>query len=273
MGDYVDRGWCVCLPQAASGHSHVLSGPRGGGAGRVFVGWCSYGCEVVLYLLALKVAFPKQITMLRGNHETRGQTMRPMPSRDDDGVLIPDYEMGIHFKGEAELKYGPAFYRACMAAFDQLPLGATIRTNDARFLCLHGGLSPEARTLADLDKIKRAKEPDLTVRPPPPRWCVKRPSLPHKRTGTQGALCDVLWSDPIGPHMDDSDWDGPKRDTVTYMANWDRGAGQFYGITAAREFLQRNHCDGLIRAHEVCHDRCVRACVYACVCLHECCCL
>ena len=115
-------------------------------------------------LMALKLAYPKQVTMLRGNHETRGQTMRPMPSKDDDGKPIPDHEMGIHFKGEADIKYGQAFYRACMSAFDSLPLGATVRTDDARFLCIHGGLSPDLQTLEDLANLKRNKEPDLTVR-------------------------------------------------------------------------------------------------------------
>ena len=119
---------------------------------------------MVLYLLALKLAYPNQVIMLRGNHETRGQTMRAMPSRDEDGKPIPDHEMGIHFKGEADIKYGQTFYRACMNAFDNLPLGATIRTADARFLCIHGGLSPELQTMDDLIKLKRNKEPDLTVR-------------------------------------------------------------------------------------------------------------
>lgn len=117
-----------------------------------------------MYLFALKLAYPNQVTLLRGNHETRGQTMRPMPSRDDDGLPIPEEEMGIHFKGEAELKYGTAFYRACMSAFDALPLAATVRTTEATFLCIHGGLSPDVKTIADLQAVQRNKEPDLKVR-------------------------------------------------------------------------------------------------------------
>lgn len=33
-----------------------------------------FSCEVALYLLSLKLAFPKKVFLLRGNHETRNQT-------------------------------------------------------------------------------------------------------------------------------------------------------------------------------------------------------
>ena len=64
----------------------------------------------------------------------------------------------------------------------------------------------------------------------------------------------MLWSDPIGPNIDDEELEGAKRETITYVANWDRGAGQFYGISAVRDFVLRNKFDGIIRAHEVNDD-------------------
>ena len=33
-----------------------------------------FSCEVAFYLLALKLAFPDKVFLLRGNHETRNQT-------------------------------------------------------------------------------------------------------------------------------------------------------------------------------------------------------
>ena len=34
----------------------------------------------------------------------------------------------------------------------------------------------------------------------------------------------MLWSDPIGPNIDDEELEGAKRETITYDANWDSRA-------------------------------------------------
>lgn len=47
-------------------------------------------------------------------------------------------------------KYSVKVYEACLASFNALPIAALM---DERFLCLHGGLSPDLRTLADIQAV------------------------------------------------------------------------------------------------------------------------
>jgi diadenosine tetraphosphatase ApaH/serine/threonine PP2A family protein phosphatase len=54
--------------------------------------------------------------------------------------------------------------------FDFLALAAIV---DGKVLCVHGGLSPEIRTLDQIRVVARAQE------------------IPH-----EGAFCDLVWSDP-----------------------------------------------------------------------------
>ena len=54
--------------------------------------------------------------------------------------------------------------------FDLLTVAALI---DGQILCVHGGLSPDIRSLDQIRLIERNQE------------------IPHK-----GAFCDLVWSDP-----------------------------------------------------------------------------
>lgn len=58
-----------------------------------------------------------------------------------------------------------------MDLFDTFPLSALI---NGKFIAFHGGISPELKSIKDLNKIDRFKEPPKT-----------------------GIFCDLLWSDPI----------------------------------------------------------------------------
>jgi hypothetical protein len=76
--------------------------------------------EVMILLICLKIEYPENIFLLRGNHESR--------------IMTAQY----NFKSECCIKYSQDIYNLMMDAFDLLPLACVI--NKAYF-CVHGGIS------------------------------------------------------------------------------------------------------------------------------------
>ncbi|TMW66097.1 hypothetical protein Poli38472_003862 [Pythium oligandrum] len=149
--------------------------------------------ETFEYLLCLKACYPDRITLLRGNHECRQITQ-----------VYGFYE-------ECVRKYGNANpWKYCTDVFDYLNLAAVI---DGRVLCVHGGLSPEIRTLDQIRTIERQQE------------------VPH-----EGAFCDLMWSDP---------------EDIETWAMSPRGAGYLFGAKVTAEFNQINGLELICRAHQL----------------------
>ena len=113
LGDYVDRGFC--------------------------------SVEVFVFLACLKLAYPNQVTLLRGNHESRGMTE--------------------HFSFRMEVidkLQCTDMYDRFMDCFDHLPIAAEIHGGKSgNYLCMHGGISPYMRSKSDIDAIKRFEEPPM----------------------------------------------------------------------------------------------------------------
>ncbi|KAK4686009.1 hypothetical protein P7C73_g4133, partial [Tremellales sp. Uapishka_1] len=84
---------------------------------------------------------------------------------------------------------------------------------DASILCVHGGLSPDIKTLDQIRIIPRAQE------------------VPH-----EGAFCDLMWSDP---------------DDVDTWAVSPRGAGWLFGAKVCAEFNHVNSINLIARAHQL----------------------
>ena len=116
------------------------------------------------------------------------------------------------FYDECLRKYGNAsVWRHCVQCFDCFGLAALI---DEQVLCVHGGLSPDVRTLDQVRAIDRNQE------------------IPH-----EGAFCDLVWSDP---------------EDIT--GSWQlspRGAGYLFGQRVTDEFHQVNNLQCLARAHQL----------------------
>jgi len=155
-----------------------------------------HSLETITYLFLLKAKYPNKITLLRGNHESRQITS-----------VYGFYE-------EIQQKYGNAnVWKHCCLAFDYLTLTALI---DGKILCLHGGLSPELKTLDQIGVIQRNAE------------------IPH-----EGPFTDMMWSDP---------------EEVETWEPSNRGAGWFFGAKPVNEFNHINGLDLLCRSHQLVNE-------------------
>ncbi|KAK8870673.1 hypothetical protein M9Y10_008560 [Tritrichomonas musculus] len=100
-----------------------------------FVDRGEFSLETITFIFILKVLFPKNIFIIRGNHE------------------FADMYSRCGFSNELENVYNnPIVSVSFNAAFAEMPLAALV--NDST-LCLHGGIGPEFSTLGQINDIKR----------------------------------------------------------------------------------------------------------------------
>jgi len=101
-------------------------------------------------------------------------------------------------------------WRYCTELMDYLALGALI---DGKIFAVHGGLSPSITTLDEIRFIDRKRE------------------VPH-----DGAMCDLLWSDP---------------DMIQAWGVSPRGAGFLFGSKVVEDFCEINGLQSIVRAHQL----------------------
>lgn len=133
MGDYVDRG--------------------------------NNSIEVLALIFAMKILYPDNVFVLRGNHECSNVNM-------NYGFYNECYQ---RYESKDKNNSNDVF-KCINETLQSLPLSAVI--NDKIF-CVHGGLSPDLKKISDIDKINRFTNiPDT------------------------GLMCDLLWSDPKSSNID-----------------------------------------------------------------------
>ncbi|RHZ81746.1 hypothetical protein Glove_117g500 [Diversispora epigaea] len=115
------------------------------------------------------------------------------------------------FYDECLRKYGSiCVWRHCCEIFDYMSLAAII---EDKIFCVHGGLSPNINTIDQIRTIDRKQE------------------VPH-----DGAMCDLLWSDP---------------DDIEGWGLSPRGAGYLFGGDVVERYLHNNNLELIARAHQL----------------------
>merc|ERR1719494_1783188 len=184
LGDYVDRG--------------------------------AYSLEVICCLFALKIKYPGQIHLIRGNHE--------------DGVINCIYG----FKDECHRRLrDPDDEKSAWNKFNQvfewMPCGAVI---EDRILCIHGGLGSSIETVSDIENLKR------------PLIVSQVPTNHYEQIVT-----DLLWSDPSDNDLMTGVVQNETRDPDG------SGRIYKFGPDRVKNFLEKNApLSMIIRAHECVMD-------------------
>jgi protein phosphatase len=152
-----------------------------------------YSIEVVTLLLSLVISFPEHVFLLRGNHEFESMNST------------------YGFSTEVTSQYpSERLYDVFNEVFRWMPLVAIL--NDQIF-CVHGGICPHAKTVAQLRKIKRplgSYDVDF--------------------------VADLVWSDPC-------------QDCKTFDESA-RGLGVQFGAKTLKEFLDLFKMKLMLRAHQ-----------------------
>ena len=105
----------------------------------------SQSLETICLLMALKLKYPKQIFMMRGNHEDRN---------------VNRY---LGFGAECAERFGEniddpnSVFQKINDMFEYMPLGAIIsdKQTQNKIFCVHGGLGTSVNKIEDIEKINR----------------------------------------------------------------------------------------------------------------------
>jgi len=154
-----------------------------------------HSAEVYYTILRLKLFFPEQIILMRGNHE------------GPEDLLASPHDLPFQF----QMRFGKGWrvaYAKIRKLFECLYNAVLV---EERYLLVHGGLPPQAKTLEDL-------------------------AYAHSRHPRETLLEDMLWSDP--------------NEMVKGVCASPRGAGKLFGENITEEVLKQFNVEILIRGHE-----------------------
>jgi len=185
-----------------------------------FVDRGSHQLETIGLLLALKVAMPDKVWLVRGNHEERMMNER------------------YGFQEACMRHLGPEFgkkaYDLLELTFEQLPMACLI---EGRILVVHGGIG---KGDWDLNHLRARKRPlnKSDLYDPANRW-----------------LLNILWSDPIADDFEEweDDCDARSEGPVEVFGTRDsprNDTAVLFGWNVTKAFCARNGLGLVIRSHQ-----------------------
>ncbi len=158
-----------------------------------------YSVEVYFVILSLKLAFPEQVFLLRGNHE------------GPKDLMVSPHDLPLQFKSRFKDDSGEAYLKT-RKLFNYLYNAVYV---SERYLIVHGGLSPEIRSLKDIAQASQRHPKEATLE-------------------------NLLWSDPD--------------ETIDGTASSPRCAGLHFGKKVTETVLEKLNAKILIRGHEPCEQ-------------------
>ncbi|KAK8880568.1 hypothetical protein M9Y10_003248 [Tritrichomonas musculus] len=219
-----------------------------------------FSVETITIVFLLKVLFPTNVYIIRGNHEFDflakqcgflAQVCNIFT--DEDVPTFQESPYGEVFRRESP---GSQVYSAFMSSFSYLPFGIRI---DEKMLCVHGGIGPRVTSINSVSDIVR----------------------PINDFGMSEVADSLLWSDPFQSEsaedktnqknklpfltIDEPSFSEPivtplqpmkrsKSDVNSSATKFfepsNRGTGFIFGYPALDHFLNSSDLEVLVRAHE-----------------------
>lgn len=176
----------------------------------------SHSLETICLLMSLKIKYPDQIHMLRGNHEDRWIN-NAFGFADECSTRLAEDPNEIH-----------SVFVKVNEFFDYLPLAATI---EGKIICLHGGIGSTLNSTEQIEALQRPLE-----------------VIHEVSSAEQQLVVDILWSDPT-----DNDQELGIQPNLIRDPN---GTGNIvkFGPDKVNQFLRINGLSLILRAHECVMD-------------------
>ncbi len=215
LGDYIDRG------------DNAPGGPN--------------SLKILSLLFQLKIQFPNNVFLLRGNHE---------------GNYKPDFDACL---ANECARYEEEVFQKIISTFDYLSLAAVVENGDKKMFCIHGGIAPREENSPEpmkLEQITNIQKPIIVTSD------AKSTEKQTDEDPTRQFIANLLWSDPKSLmlnvfleefHDKKTVYDAKK---VTFTKRFlgmfpasPRRIGKFFDDEVVSAFLKENGLTGIFRGH------------------------